>query len=328
MLPTDSSSWPPSLTEATLARDGDQAALTAILVRGLPRLVAFYRGQGLNPADAEDVAGDACESILRSIGRLRSPQAFEAWFWRVARSKFHDYLRKRHKPLPAPEVDTTHVLPDEHTMDQEDFRTVRAAYGRLSPGDREMLWLREVEGLSYAVIGGRLFKREGSVRVAMLRARRRLEKLIGEEREKPYREPRYKTPSVLFAEPRDACCSQMAAAVLRAMATGSVKVLNGGSTPAARVDPRTVRVLAERGIDIGGVSPARLNMAMIEAAEVVVDLGEERLPELADKRYLRWRIPSTEEEGVEGMRKALAEIERRVWELIVLLEIEPRRSNL
>ncbi len=327
MLPTDSSAWPPSLTMATAARDGDQAALTAILVQGLPRLVAFYRGQGLNPADAEDVASDACESIIRSIGRLRSPQAFEAWFWRVARSKFHDYLRKRHRPPPAPEVETTHVLPDEHALDQEDFRTVRAAYRRLGGRDRELLWLREVEGLSYAAIGGRLLRREGSVRVAMHRARRRFEKLIEEESDKPHEHRPRRAISVLFAESGDAHNSQMAAALLRTMAPGSVKVSSGGSVPASAVHPAAIAVLAERGIEVSGARPVRLIPAMVERAEVVVNLGETHLPAINDKRYFRWQVPSPEGQGVEGMRRAFDEIERRVWELLVMLKIEPRRLN-
>lgn len=326
MLPTDSSSaWPPPLSEATAARDGDQTALASILTKGLPRLVAFFRGQGLDLHDAEDVASDVCEAVIRSLGKLRSPQAFEAWFWRVARSKFHDYLRKRHRPLPAPELETTHVLPDEYALDKEDFRTVRAAYGRLAARDRELLWLREVEGLSYAEIGGRLLKRAGSVRVAMLRARRRFEQLLEEEEKKPYEAPTYRAPSVLFMEPRDADCSQMAAALLRSMAAGQVKVFNGGSAPSSRVDPRTVKVLEERGIDLGGVQPAKWSAAMIQAAEVVVDLGEDQLPAVAGKRYLRWQIESPAGKGLEGMRMAFNEIERRVWELMILLEIEPRK---
>lgn len=325
MLPPDSSIWPPPLAEATAARDGDQAALTAILTKGLPRLVAFFRGQGLSLHDAEDVAGDVCEAVIRSIGRLRSPQAFEAWFWRVARSKFHDYLRRRHRPLPAPELETTHVLPDEHTIDQEDFRTVRAAYGRLNARDRELLWLREVEGLSYADIGGRLLKREGSVRVAMLRARRRFEQLMKEEGESPFSAPAYQAPAVLFMQSGDADCSQMAAALLRAMASGPVRVFNGGSAPASRVDPRTMRVLEERGVSIDGLRPVRLTSSMVEQAEVVVDLGDEQLPLSPEKRYLRWRIDSPQGRGLDGMRRACDEIERRVWELMILLEIEPRR---
>lgn len=325
MLPQDSPAWPPPLAEATAARDGDEAALAAILTKGLPRLVAFFRGQGLDLPDAEDVASDVCEAVIRSIGRLRSPQAFEAWFWRVARSKFHDYLRKRHRPLPAPELETTHVLPDEHTIDQEDYRAVRAAYGKLSARDRELLWLREVEGLSYAEIGGRLFKRQGSVRVAMLRARRRFEQLVKEEGESPFTPPAYRAPAVLFMQAGDADCSQMAAALLRTMATGPVRVFNGGSAPASRVDPQTIRVLEERGIDIDGLRPVRLNSSMVEQAEVVVDLGDEQLPLSPQKRYLQWSIDSPQGKGMEGMRRACDEIERRVWELMILLEIEPRK---
>ena len=42
--------------------------------------------------------------------------------------------------------------------------------------DRELLWLREVEGLSYEEIGGRLSAAAGTVRVACHRARKRLER--------------------------------------------------------------------------------------------------------------------------------------------------------
>ena len=325
MVSADSSQWPPSLSEATAARDGDQAAFASILTKGLPRLVAFYRGQGLDLADAEDVASDVCESLVRSIGRLRSPQAFEAWFWRVARSKFHDYLRRRHRPLPAPELETSHVLPEEYALDQEEFRTVRLAFARLGARDRELLWLREVEGLSHAEIGGRLFKREGSVRVAMLRARRRFEQLLEEEQKKPHSEEAYQAPAVLFMAVKDSDCSQMAAALLRAMSAGPVRVFSGGSAPASRVDPKVVTVLSERGIDIVGANPARLSAAMVEAAEVVVDLGEENSPVVVEKRYLRWKVGSPEGKGLEEMRRARDEIERLVWELMILLNIEPRR---
>ncbi len=325
MAPSDSSSWPPSRAEAAAARNGDQAALASILTKGLPRLVAFYRGQGMGREDAEDVASDTCEAIIRSIARLRQPQAFEAWFWRVARSKFHDYLRRRHRPLPAPEVETTHVLPEEQTLDQEDFRAVRSAYGRLASRDRELLWLREVEGLSYSEIGGRLFKREGTIRVAVMRARRRFEALMEEERRRPYTAPSYQAPVVLFISHNDADHSQMAAALLRAMAAAPVKVLSAGPAPASRVDPRAVEVLAERGIDIHGLHPVRLNARMIEEAEVLVDLGGQNYPAPGDKRYLEWKVTSAEGPGLSEMRKARDEIERQVWELMVLLGMEPRR---
>ena len=65
-----------------------------------------------------------------------------------------------------------------------------------------------------------------------------------------------------------------------------------------RVDPRTVAVLAERGIDIAEAHPVRLSAAMIEAAEVVVDLGEEDPPVTVGKRL------SAVAGGVTGRRRA------------------------
>jgi RNA polymerase sigma factor (sigma-70 family) len=55
---------------------------------------------------------------------------------------------------------------------------------QLSTRDRQLLWLREVEGLSYDDIGSRLGATVGTVRVACHRARQRLEEVYtrGEEK--------------------------------------------------------------------------------------------------------------------------------------------------
>ena len=159
----------------------------------------------------------------------------------------------------------------------------------------------------------------------MLRARRRFEQLLEEEQNKPHSEEAYQAPAVLFMAVKDSDCSQMAAALLRAMSAGPVRVFSGGSAPASRVDPKAVTVLSERGIDIVGANPARLSAAMFEAAEVVVDLGEENSPVVVEKRYLQWKVESPEGKSLKEMRRARDEIERLVWELMILLNIEPRR---
>ena len=57
---------------------------------------------------------------------------------------------------------------------------IREAFASLRPRDRELLWLREVVGLGYADIAGRFSLREGAVRIAVMRARQRLEEALGE----------------------------------------------------------------------------------------------------------------------------------------------------
>ena len=65
--------------------------------------------------------------------------------------------------------------PEEISMEGDEHRRIRIALVSLSPKDRELLWLREVEGLGYEDIARRLGVAAGAVRVACHRARRRLE---------------------------------------------------------------------------------------------------------------------------------------------------------
>lgn len=151
---------------------GDHDALGAIFREGRPRLIAYYRFHGLPSAAAEDVASDAMERVLRNVSSLRKPASFDAWFWRIARSQRVAWYRKGNSPseLPAPEPEG----PAEQVERNEEYRHIRLALERISERDRDLLWLREVEGLTYGEIGGRLGAAVGSVRVACHRARQRL----------------------------------------------------------------------------------------------------------------------------------------------------------
>lgn len=168
--------WPPDTADVTAARDGDTTLLGEILTIGYPKLVAFYRGMGLPYAEAEDLASEACEGMVRNLRRLREPAAFEAWFWTIARNRVRSRLRRRgriERELEYAPVDQ----PDDLVLEADEHRLIRAALSELSPRDRQILWLREVEGLSHEEIAGRLGVATGAIRVAALRARRRLEEI-------------------------------------------------------------------------------------------------------------------------------------------------------
>ena len=166
--------WPPGLEAVEAAIAGDRNVLGDILTLGHRRLIAFYRGMGLDRGASEDLASEVCEGVVRGLPRLREPVAFEAWFWSIARNRFRTHLRKKGRidreleyPDPTDPVDAA--------IEREDHARVRRAMESLSDRDRELLWLREVEGLSHETIAGRLGLKAGAIRVAVLRARRRLE---------------------------------------------------------------------------------------------------------------------------------------------------------
>lgn len=166
-------SWPPSIERVTAARDGDRVELGRILAEGFPKLVAFYRGSGLRHADADELASEALEGMVKNLPKLREPVAFEAWFWSVARNRFRSKLRtkgREERELEYPPVDD----PEDLAIAGEEYGLIRQAMAQLSTRDRQILWLREVEGLSHSEIAGRMKLATGAVRVAALRARRRL----------------------------------------------------------------------------------------------------------------------------------------------------------
>jgi RNA polymerase sigma-70 factor (ECF subfamily) len=173
------SRWPPGIEEVSSAQLGDRQQLGRILGEGYPRVMAFLLGMGLDQHMAEEIAAETCEAVVTGLPRLRSPQAFEAWFWAVVRNRLRSGFRKRRRVEPNSGL-IPPPTPDETVVEREEHLRIRMALARLTPRDRELLWLREVELLSYEEIGNRLSAAVGTVRVACHRARRRLEEIYRE----------------------------------------------------------------------------------------------------------------------------------------------------
>ncbi len=170
----ENNEWPPGIDVITLAILGEDRSLSQVLRGGFPRLVAFYLGIGLGRHEAEELAAETCEAVVTRIDRLRAPEAFEAWFWSIARNRLRTLFRRRRAAKPTDAM-VSPSTPEDISMQGDEHRRVRIALDSLSPKDRELLWLREVEGLEYDEIARRLGVTAGTVRVACHRARRRLE---------------------------------------------------------------------------------------------------------------------------------------------------------
>ncbi len=127
-------------------------------------------------ADAEDLAGDVCERVVKGLGGLRDPGRFEAWFWSIARNRVRTALRRRRRHDDTYERANVGIGdPEERAVTRDEHRIVAEAFAALRLRDRQILWLREVQGLTDEEVGVALGMRPGAVRVAAMRARRRLE---------------------------------------------------------------------------------------------------------------------------------------------------------
>ena len=173
---SDNVEWPPRADAVLDAAAGDERTLAAMLWQAFPRVVAFGRALGLGAADAEDLAGEVCERVVRGLAGLRDPAKFEAWFWSIARNRLRTTLRRRRRLRETFEVaGVADSTPEEQAVARDEGRIIGQAFAILKDRDRQILWLREVQRLDDAEVGRVMGMREGAVRVAAMRARRRLE---------------------------------------------------------------------------------------------------------------------------------------------------------
>jgi arsenate reductase (thioredoxin) len=127
--------------------------------------------------------------------------------------------------------------------------------------------------------------------------------------------------TVLFVCLHNAGRSQMSRALFERAAGERHRALSAGTTPADRVHPEVVEVMAELGIDVSGRTPRLLTRDLAEQADVVVTMGcGDECPYIPGKRYLDWDLPDPKGRTVDEVRATRDEIERRVEGLVAELD--------
>jgi RNA polymerase sigma-70 factor, ECF subfamily len=138
--------------------------------------------------DAEDVAQEVFVRLWRSGGAIPVDR-LEAWLLRVTRNACIDRLRSRRwqrRLLAVGPADTELEVasgapgPEMLATASELGRRLIDELGRLTEPHRSIVILRHVEGLSCRQIGEIVDMTEGSVRVALHRARKRLRNQLRE----------------------------------------------------------------------------------------------------------------------------------------------------
>jgi len=179
-----------ALIERALAGDAD-AFESLIYLHQDPVYGLCFRMLG-NREDAEEVAASVFMNAFRALRSFRQEAAFGTWLYRIAANLSKNKLRALSRrprafsldgvsgedepgpmelPSPAPQ-------PDEQTETRELSDRVEAALLRLSPAEREILLLRDAQGLPYEEIGKALEVPAGTVKSRLSRARLALAGLL------------------------------------------------------------------------------------------------------------------------------------------------------
>jgi len=155
------------LTEATdqhlldAARAGDRRALEALLTRHQPRVYRFGLKMCRDAEDAKDVLQETLLAVARGVKDFRGASSVSTWLYTIARS-FCIKKRRRSKFAPESEESLDAAGPGEEALQLADPArppdeslagrqvevALESAIASLDPMYREVLVLRDVEGLT------------------------------------------------------------------------------------------------------------------------------------------------------------------------------------
>jgi RNA polymerase sigma-70 factor (ECF subfamily) len=178
-------------------RRGDVGGFERLFGRHHDRLRALAVRYLRDPAEAEDVVQEAFLRLLRIADSVDDGFNVMAWLHRVATNICLSTLRgARRVHLVDMTGETMHTEEDRRRAGQPEAayeityaREILGAVARRLPAQQRLcLVLREVEGLSYRDIAGRLSVSPGSIESLLFRARRRFrEEYLRLEGEEPSR---------------------------------------------------------------------------------------------------------------------------------------------
>ncbi len=156
----------------------------------LPHLDAAHnlaRWLAGNDQDAQDVAQEACLRAFKYFGNFRGDNA-RAWLLAIVRNTFYSWLRKNRPPESPVELDESALeIADPSgtaggsSARHGDAESVRRAIADLPVEFREIVVLREMEGLSYKAIADLAEVPIGTVMSRLARARKLLQKQLAGE---------------------------------------------------------------------------------------------------------------------------------------------------
>ena len=185
------------VSEADLVRRcqaGDTEAFGELVTRYRARVFSMIYNMVHSEQDAWDLAQDSFLKAWKSIKRFRWRSSFYTWIYRIVMYVTIDWLRKKQvkgggaefdDAIQLKEVDPasktvpkTDALPYE-TMERSEIRArIDKAITQLSPEQRAVILMREIEEMQYREIAEALGCSIGTVMSRLFYARKKLQNLL------------------------------------------------------------------------------------------------------------------------------------------------------
>jgi RNA polymerase sigma-70 factor (ECF subfamily) len=182
-----------------LAQQGDTRSYDELVTRHRGRIFAMIRNMIHQEADAWDLSQEVFIKAWHALPKFEAKAKFSTWLYRIAHNTVYDWARKRKiesagefndEIFERERIDSASFttpsggeMPDA-TMANGELRVkIQIALGKLSPDHREVVLLKDVQGLSYKEIAEAMSSTLGTVMSRLFYARQKLQALLKDEYE-------------------------------------------------------------------------------------------------------------------------------------------------
>jgi RNA polymerase sigma-70 factor (ECF subfamily) len=181
-------------------RTGEEQAFVELVARHQASLLRLARTYVPSGALAEEVAQDTWLAVLRGLDGFAERSSFKTWLLQILVNRARSTGVREHRSVaigdPGPAVDASRfdasgawMSPPQHWVADSDDRIaaqtlaapIRTALEQLPPRQREVVLLRDVDGLSGQEVCAVLEISESNQRVLLHRGRSRLRQAIETE---------------------------------------------------------------------------------------------------------------------------------------------------
>ncbi|WP_329112740.1 RNA polymerase sigma factor [Streptomyces sp. NBC_01353] len=156
------------------AQNGDVTSLTTVVMESQPHVRKFARSLCASPQDAEDAAQEALIILYRKIGTLRATGALASWMFRIVRNECLRQVRllvSRNDEASAEPEASAGPSAEDAVLRRLEAERIAAVVGALPPDQRQVLIMRDVQGLPGRTVAHALGLSNAAMKSRLHRAR-------------------------------------------------------------------------------------------------------------------------------------------------------------
>jgi RNA polymerase sigma-70 factor (ECF subfamily) len=179
------------------AQGGNLKAFDELVTRHRARIFAMIRNMTHNEAEAWDLSQEVFIKAWKALPKFEARARFSTWLFRIAHNLVCDWARKRKiesagelndeifssERIDAASTTTpnTAARPDEALAGGELRGKIEAALAKLSDDHRQVVVLKDVQGLAYKEIAEVMDCSIGTVMSRLHHARKKLQTMLEDE---------------------------------------------------------------------------------------------------------------------------------------------------